>query len=155
MKMNLKTLTNYIIIIIGFAMFSTFIWLRFIRERLPRDIPFNLSIISFIILIEICCIYGYILFTLLRKYKEPNPIILYLIDQVYKPLIAFDNFLKNLPGIQAIYLRFMIFLSYKCIFIFKDTSMFSIIFYILPRLVLVTALFIDTFYLHKLYYIYP
>jgi len=154
MKMNRKTLVNYILIIVGLLMFSAYIWLRFIRLRLPRDIPFNLSILGLIILIEICTIYGYILFALLRKDKEPNPIVVYIIDQVYKPLIAFDNFIKDFPSIQSIYPRFMVFVAYKLNFAIKDTSIFYVIFYIFPRLVLVTALMIDTFYFHQLYYLY-
>lgn len=152
--MKLKTIYNNTLIILGLTIFALFIWLRFIRVRLPRDIPFNLSILGLIILLEICCIYGYILYTLFKKNHSTNTLILYLIDQLYKPLITFDNFLKELPGVQSIYLRFMVFLSYKCIFLFKDTSIFYVIFYILPRLILVTALVMDTFCFHKLYYLY-
>ena len=151
--MKLKKLTNYILIILGFIIFIIFIWLL-IRVRLPRDIPFNLSMLGFIILIELCYIYGYILYTLFKKDHSTNAFIIYLLDQIFKPLIAFDNFLKNLLGIQSIYLRFMVSLSYKCIFLFKDTSIFYVIFYILPKLILVTALVLDTLYFHQLFYLY-
>ena len=125
MKMNRKTLVNYILIIVGLLMFSAYIWLRFIRLRLPRDIPFNLSILGLIILIEICTIYGYILFALLRKDKEPNPIVVYIIDQVYKPLIAFDNFIKDFPDIFKIYglinYNFLYFLDSPISFLYSNT----------------------------------
>jgi Ca2+/Na+ antiporter len=154
MKMKLKTFNQYLLIILGLTMFSIFIWLRFIRERLPRDIPFNLSLLGFIILIEICCIYGYVLFSLLRKNHSANPIVVYLIDQLFKPLIAFDNFLKDLPGVQPVYLRFMVYLAHKLNFTIKDTSIFYFIFAVFPRLVLVSALVVDIFYFHQLYYLY-
>ena len=38
-------------------MLSFFIWVRFIRERLPRDIPFDLSFYGMLILIIILTIY--------------------------------------------------------------------------------------------------
>jgi hypothetical protein len=51
-----KTLdiTIYLLIFIGSIMFLAFIWFRFIRERLPRNIAFNLSLLNFLLLQYIC-----------------------------------------------------------------------------------------------------
>ena len=53
----LKKCNYYIFVISGFLLFIIFIYFSFIRERLPKDIPFNLTEYSFWILIYICFIY--------------------------------------------------------------------------------------------------
>ena len=38
---------KYLLIICGFIFITYYLWFRFIRERLPRDIPFDLTFLSF------------------------------------------------------------------------------------------------------------
>jgi len=47
--------------ILGFLFVPYYIWFRFIRERLPKEIPFNLTLVYFLILLCICIIYFYII----------------------------------------------------------------------------------------------
>jgi len=51
--MNEKKLIEFI----GFLLLFSFIWLRFISQRLPKDIPFALSLICLLLLLFICFIY--------------------------------------------------------------------------------------------------
>lgn len=44
-----KNIFNCLLILLGFFLVMYYIWFRFIRERLPRDIPFNLTFINFFI----------------------------------------------------------------------------------------------------------
>jgi hypothetical protein len=145
---------NYKLHLLGLGLFSLYIWVRFIRERLPRDIPFTLSSIGFIILLYICCIYLFIIIRYLRRPKTNEKVITIIIDWLYIPVETLDTYIKHLPMIKLYYKRFFIFLAYQSDYIMKHTSIFDLTFKILPRIILVTALFIDTFIFHKLFYLY-
>lgn len=153
-----KTIINFInkykIIILGFLMFSLYIWFRFIRTRLPKDIPFFLSVLGFFILVEICCIYGYIVYKMISQPKEPNMIIEELVSLIYKPLEDFDYFWKHLKFIRKKYKKFILYLAKKFNNIIIKTNIFYFMFAIFPRLLLIFTLFIDIFFFHKLSYIY-
>src|ERR1700677_5398872 len=147
-------LLNLIMSILGLLIFTAFIWFRFVRERLPKDIPFNLSIEGLFILLWICMIYLYIIYTLSTKNKLSNAFLNNLINNIFKPLEALDHSIKNHRLINPYYKRFIIYLSNKLDPILHDNRLYYYTFAIFPRLVLVTALWIDVFWFHKLFYIY-
>jgi hypothetical protein len=74
---------NIILSILGLIILVVFIWYRFIRERLPKDIPFNLSIEGLIILLEICIIYSYIIYTLTTEKKSTNAFITAIVSNIF------------------------------------------------------------------------
>jgi hypothetical protein len=154
MKLMKPKHLNIIMSILGLVIFTAFMWYRFIRERLPKDIPFNLSLEGLIILIEICLLYLYITYTLYTNKKHSNAFISSLINNIFKPLEALDHSIKNHPRINPYYKRFIIYLSNKIHPILHHNNTYYYIFAIFPRLVLITALWIDVFYFHKLFYIY-
>jgi len=154
MKILLKYLNNHKLIFLGALMFSIYIWARFIRKRLSKDIPFHPNILGFAILIEICCIYAYIVFALMRPPKEPNPIVEEVINLLYKPLEDFDYFWKNAKLIRKSYKTFMLFLLEKLKRIIIKNNIFYFYFAIFPRLVFIFIMFIDVFIFNKLHYIY-
>ena len=147
-------LNNIILSIVGLILFVSFIWFRFIRERMPKDIPFNLSLEGLIILIEICILYLYIVYTLSSEKKFSNAFLSNLINNIFKPLKALDQTIKNHPLINPYYKRLIIYLVFKIDPILNKSQVYYYTFAIFPRLVLVTALFIDTFYFHYLSLIY-
>ena len=144
---------NHILALIGFLLFLTFVWLRFIRKRLPKDIPFTLSILGLLLLIYICCIYGYIVVSLIRKSSKENIIIKQIIEILYKPLVVFDQSWKNISYIQPHYYNMIRYIVTNFQYIFKY-HYFYIVFAIFPRIILLLVLYVDIFYFHKLYYIY-
>ena len=154
MKILVKYLNNYKLIFLGALMFSIYIWARFIRKRLSKDIPFHPNILGFAILIEICCIYAYIVFALMRSPKEPNPIVEEVINLLYKPLEDFDYFWKNAKLIRKRYKTFMLFLLEKLKRIIIKNNIFYFYFALFPRLVFILIMFIDVFIFNKLHYIY-
>src|SRR5271154_14592 len=155
-----KQITKIILIILGILIFSTFIWLRFIRERLPRDIPFNLSLYGFIILVYICCIYIYMITVLSFNIQSQNKSLSTVIDYIYKPLKTLDESFKNNGFINSYYERFLLYLSNSIknnvILHTESTSYLKlyIILQIIPRVILVIALLIDTFYFHCIAILY-
>jgi DMSO/TMAO reductase YedYZ heme-binding membrane subunit len=64
---------HYCLILLGFIMFSWFIWNRFIRERAIRNVPETLTELSFWVLLYICIVYFYIIKNLL--FPKENSII--------------------------------------------------------------------------------
>lgn len=144
---------KYFLILLGFILISTYFWLRFIRERLPKDIPFSLSQIGFFILLYICCIYAYIVISYVRSSVQTNTLNAF-INTLYKPLEDFDYFWKHLPLVESPYRKFALWAAYKLDFFIIHTNLFYFIFAILPRLLLILIFSIDIFWFSKLYYIY-
>lgn len=62
----LKAFWTFFLTLFGFVFVLWFLWVRFIRERLPKEIPFSLSEIGFYFILYICVLYFYII---LRIYK--------------------------------------------------------------------------------------
>jgi hypothetical protein len=149
-----KNLYQIILILFGIIMLSGFIWLRFIRPRLPKEIPFNLSLLGFFILLYLCGIYLYIVISLFRKAKPMNPILKEIIGYIYLPLEALDHYLKDLPYINKAYKRCIVFSAFNLHYFVVSTNLFYYIFEIFPRILLVTVLFTDIFGHHELYFIY-
>lgn len=144
---------KHFLAILGFLLFCGYIWLRFIRTRMPKHIPFTLSILGLILLVYICIVYSYIVISLIRKSTKENSIITQLIKILYKPLEAFDQSWKNISYINSYYNKAIIFLTLNLQYIFKE-HYFYILFAIFSRIVLISVLYIDIFYFHKLHYIY-
>jgi len=154
MKTLLNYLNKYKLPLLGALMFCVYIWVRFIRKRLSKDIPFHPNILGFAILIEICCIYAYIVFVLIRPPKDTNPITEEIINLLYKPLEGFDYLWKNIKFIRKKYKAFILSLSKKLEPIMKKSNIFYFIFAIFPRLIFIFIMFIDIFIFNKLHYIY-
>ena len=70
--MNRSKINQFLLILLGLNMVSLYLWFRFIRARLPREIPFHLSFLGMIILFFICSIYIYCLFLILKRNKHKN-----------------------------------------------------------------------------------
>ena|SRR5271155_51405 len=155
-----KQLSKIILIILGILILSLFIWLRFIRERLPRDIPFDLTVYGFFILVYICCIYIYILKRLSLNIQNENKVLSTIVNMIYKPLKTLDESIKNNLIIKPYYEKFLLSLiniiKNNVILHEKSTSYFKfyIALEILPRVILVTGLLIDTFWFHRLAILY-
>lgn len=153
----LKIIFNNYLILIGAAMLFLYFWARFVRERLPKDIPYILTDIGFCILLYICCIYAYIIISYIRSLRQKsasNNKLNIIPNALLKPLEDFDYFFKQLSFVKNSYRKFGLWLAYKLRFFIKNTNIFYNILYILPRLIFICVLFIDIFFFHKLYYIY-
>lgn len=157
-----QQISKYLLSIIGIILFSYYIWGRFIRERLPRDIPFELTLTGFIVLLYICWIYGFVFISNFYTYKFDPGYLIKIINAIYKPLITLDESIKTNSYIKPYYEKLLIYLVYKGKNINEfynsnrkfDYIYLVYIFQIFPRMILVTVLLIDTFYFHQLYFLY-
>lgn len=150
----LHSIFYFLLILLGTTMITWIIWVRFIRERLPKDIPFELTEISFYVLLYVCCIYLYIIKSLLIP-KETNPIITKIIKILYTPLVTLDESVKNNKLFFKLYNKILIYAIIRVdSFTYSQSKMIYICYNILPRAFLVTLLSINVFYFHRLELIY-
>ena len=158
LKMNkiLNLISYYILLLLGLIITSWIIWSRFLRTRTIRDIPdMFFSEYRFWILLYICCIYLYVVKNLVKP-KEGNIILLELSNLLFKPLSMLDHALKYNKYIKPYYdktmFRLVAFLDDNLAD--KKITIFIYVFQILPRIILVTFLLVDTFWFHKLEILY-
>jgi len=150
----IKNFFNIFIMFIGLGIVIWFIWVRFIRERLPRNIPFQLNEISFYILLWICFIYFYIVYKLIRP-KEPKVWILKIIDIIYLPLTTLDEAIKTNKYIYPKYkTRIFQYITYLNQLTVSQYVIICFCYNILPRLFIVSLLIIDIFIFQQLNLLY-
>lgn len=140
----MKKWTNIFLVIL----LLFFIWFRFIRKRLPADIPFTLTLFSTILLIFIICVF-FVRLLYVLKILIPTPTNFfvkiisifkqYIYQQLMSNLIIEQYFKLYFPKIEA-------FMSNNYAFIF--------LFDIIIQLIMSLTLFMDVFIYKKLYYIY-
>ena len=152
LKTLLSSVEKYSLPLLGLFIFLFFIWLRFIRTRLPKDIPFHyVSFLRLCILIYICIIFflavKYLVISVQKKEKRISE---YVVEFLYTPLEMFDASLKRGWDSDS----FVLHLAKKLQYFIKDTNLFYWCLFILPRIILVSTLSIDVFYFQELKYIY-
>ena len=105
MKNNIKNFFhNYSLIFLGFLLFTLYFWNRFFRSQTSKDLPLNLSILHFFILVYVCLIFSYIVYSLLFPRKS-NDLVEKFIEFLFTPIAEFDKYLKSLFSSQ--YKQFM------------------------------------------------
>jgi hypothetical protein len=152
--MNEKMLIEFI----GFIFLLSFIWVIFIYKRLPRDIPFNLSLISLIGLSLICILCAYYIY---RIYKpsisnEWINVLRPLAQLLLKPILQFNHFLlsKEITRNVMKILLILLYKNFKIHLIHNNKLYIHAFLTIIPQIIIVICLIIDCFYFKKLYLIY-
>ena len=141
---------TYFLAFIGCLVVLSIFYSRFIRHRLPQNIPFDLTELRFYAILCICISFIYII-KITIKPKNPHEYILNLRDYLSLPFSTLDNLVKTS---RYSWLHMDQFL--KSIYPKKYwTHMFLIIFLqLIPRIILVSVFLVDVFWFHKLYYFY-
>ncbi len=158
-KILIKFFTSkFFLTLIGALWVISYIWLYFVRERLPRDIPFEPSLWSIITLISINILYLYILLRILRP-KPINPIFLQIMEKLrflYKPLYLLDEEMRNGVYTKTFIDKIVKKLATVLSFVtdMDKNRYLYILWYIIPRIILAILLIIDVFYFYKLNYVY-
>ena len=148
---NKQHIYTHIITFIGFFIFASYIWFRFVRECLPREIPFTLTEFTFYVILCIILLYIYAIKTLFY-FNKPNIFLLKCISFLTMPFVFFDAFLKHNKYFYNYYYKLFLFLSSKIInsFIIHDKILYYFCFKIIPRIILISIFAVDVFYLHKI-----
>lgn len=160
--MKKNNITFNITIIIGIILLSYILWIRFIRERLPRDIPFNFTFFGLIIILVICISFVYQLIQITKPInilqETPQNFLNLLIISIYKlyatPLYILQKTIINnkyiypiinklLKYILNVYIYFSLYKNNRYITLYLFCS-------IIPRYLLLMFFVVDIFYFHKL-----
>ena len=148
-------LTSVILPLLGFFIFSWMLYNQFIRERIPKNIPFiTLSEFYFYILLYIVCIYLYAIKYILFP-KDPNDDIVKIIAFFIKPILLFDQLIKYNRYIYPYYIKLFFAVS-RTLYNFgkKESVLFVYIFQLFPRIILLSLLIVDIFILKKIENLY-
>ena len=148
-------LTSVILPLLGFFIFSWMLYNQFIRERIPKNIPFiTLSEFYFYILLYIVCIYLYAIKYILFP-KDPNDDIVKIIAFFIKPVLLFDQLIKYNRYIYPHYIK-LFFVVSRTLYNFgkKESVLFVYIFQLFPRIILLSLLIVDVFILKKIENLY-
>lgn len=160
MKKFINFIHNYIFFLlafIGFIHLSFIFWFRFLRERMPRNIPFDCTWYIFILLVVICVTYGYILLRLWAP-KDPHPWVIKILSSISfirKPVDTLDIFIReSYYGFKMVD-KIFIFIAkiientkYKNIFMFYYSLYIKI--YFIPKILLLILFIIDVFHYSRL-----
>ena len=147
--------TSVILPLLGFFVFSWMLYNQFIRERIPKNIPFiTLSEFYFYILLYIICIYLYAIKYILFP-KDPNDDIVKIIAFFIKPILLFDQLIKYNRYIYPYYIKLFFAVS-ETLYGFgkKESVLFVYIFQLFPRIILLSLLIVDIFILKKIENLY-
>ena len=139
--------------LIGLGIFTAYFWMRFLRTRTIKELPLHLSIEGFFILLYIVFIFTYIIISLLFI-KSSNPIIEKILDIIFIPLKELDKSFKNIPIVKKYHETFLTKIFPLLEYLINKTDLFFIIFWILPRLLLLFVLGLDVFIFAKFEYRY-
>ena len=143
--MTRKKSIKYISIILIISLFCIWIWFKFIRTHIPRDIPFNLSLLTTVLLIISCLLYLYTTYVFILS-----------VDKIVKHKSFFNmdilnTFLKSIEQ-EMTKTSFNKFVSHLIVLISNYAYLLVFVEYII-RIILLSTLIIDISN-HKLFYIY-
>lgn len=152
---NLKTILenfmnkNYTLMFFGSCIIFILLWNRFIRERLPREIPFILTYKSFFCL-TILCIGLFVTFvSFFYKANTPFKSIRLIKEYIYTSLHVSFNFyinkLRSLVKVNVINLYIINFLKK-----YLSKKFYIYLFFISPKIILPIILLLDIFYFGKI-----
>lgn len=123
---------KYKFVLLGISLILILFWWRFLRERIPREIPFNFNLISLCCLITVCITSCIILKNLI--YKNFQSLDIFIQKKLFE---------RDLQFIKIIYDYF-----------YKKMILWFILFQIVPKLVLLVTLIIDIIIFNKLFLFY-
>jgi hypothetical protein len=150
-----KNLYNYGLTFLGFIVISYYIWFRFIQERLPRDIPFSLSLFSLVTLSFIIIVFLMALKQVIKpQITDVHHILHPFLIKCYKPFSVFNEKVKNIRYINSFIFsiaKTLTFINYQQI---HDNFRLYLILFFLPKYILIFLLYIDILYFKKLFLVY-
>lgn len=159
MKKLINFFNKAFLILLGMLLLSLFLWNRYIREKLPKELPISLSTLGVFVISCICIMYLIHIFQLITNFDSKNKFISTFSELIFKPLKTLDETIKNTYKIKPYYENLLIKnikILQNCI-IKRFTNPYLklyVIFEIVPRILLLIALLLDIFLFHELYYIY-
>lgn len=143
-------LNKILLIILSIFIISFMIWYRFLRTNIPRDIPFNITLLGFMLLSMLYIAYLITFLLLLNIIQNKTFILTNIINVFYKPLEYLDQEVKQHKKIKPYFEKYCL----KFRPILTKYYYFLIVLEIMPRIILIIIFMIDIFAFHKISYTY-
>jgi hypothetical protein len=147
----------YLLTLLGFIMVSIMLWGQYLRPRLPRDIPFQLTLFRLILLLFTCFIFCLVLKHLIVP--KPSKFIMYIYPHlapyhqlIFQPLYALDYIIRDtLFNVTKSVIRLLPYITFD-----NPRSTFLLYFFLnfIPRIFLLILFILDIFYFKKLELMY-
>lgn len=150
---------NRILIILSIILLILFIWFKFIRKKLPKEIPLILTIFGFFTLLGLCVIYLYLIYKTFNKQTKItvyHKILHHCVELLFKPFEQLDLSIKNLlfKDKDFIYKKLIFNLCNNLEYYIIQTNYYYIFFLIVPRCFLLSILLFDISFFEELFLIY-
>src|ERR1700729_687134 len=143
----MKKLINYALIFCSGIFFLLGFWFKFLREKLPRSIPFDFTLLSFLGVALICVTYLLAIYFFLSKTSIKQNL---LLEYIKKPFDYFDTNIKNNITIKPYFQKAIILLKAFVMVYYKQI----IITEYLIRFFIISIFLIDIFIFNKIFYTY-
>ena len=138
-------------------MASTMLWGQYLRPRLPRDIPFYLTLLGLILLLFTCLVFILVLKQLIRP--KPSKFIMYLYPYlapyqqiIFQPLRALDYVIRDsLFNVTKSVIRLLPYITFS--YGYQRVLLHFFLTFI-PRIILLILFILDIFYFKKLELMY-
>ena len=111
---------------LGLFIILWYFWYNYIRMRIPRDIPFNLSLISTSTLLIIITCFVIIIYRLLKPHPTNSHFKIYL-SKILKPVSQFDYLFRNMNIVKTMIIKINMFISSINFSLITTTTFFIII----------------------------
>jgi hypothetical protein len=153
MLINLKKILPTLLTLLIFLLSIFLFWLRFIKEKLPRSLPYEFSLFSYIVVLVICLT---TIYTSIKEVVIPNKNKETLLNSFFifiqQQLISVDNMVKKHPRIKPYFQKyFLILLNHlKAINLIK----LYFIMQIFPKIILIVVFMVEVFNFHYINYFY-
>lgn len=148
-KLN-RTDNFYLSAFFGFIIACWVFGVRFLRPRLPQDIPLDLTLLLLLIVVGTCITFLFVIKIIIRPPK--SSLLSEILMPLYKPIQQFNYLIANNS-----YFELLVFYSLKSLYPFLKTNFYSwirnklyTIFFIFPRTLLLLIFYVDVLYFHKL-----
>jgi hypothetical protein len=138
---------NKLFFIYTIIFFTFFIWFKFIRERLPKNIPFTLSLLKTCLLIFTCII---LFLALLQSLRSKNNNFFDFTSLIFTPMKEIDSFIKEHKYINDYYEIFLV----KIITSLVEKIKYFVYLEITLRIIIGIIFFFDVFYFRQIFFTY-
>lgn len=140
---------TWILFCIGLIYILYYIWVRFIRERLPKPIPYNLNFLGFLIIIIIIIIFIYFIYNIkYPKHPTKNMLeLLSILSKLLEPLKILDTTIKNERKLLIIFAYIINKLTlYNC----NRNNQLILLVQFIPKFIVLFSFILDVFYFKKI-----
>lgn len=151
--------SKYILALLGFTFLIYYVWYRFIRERLPKGIPLELSNYSLLFLLLLCILYIYVILRLVKPKAPTKPVlkIMGFVAKIQVIFISLDETIRKNKYVDRkieVILLYIVKLLHTPTLYYHSADKLYLLYTALTKILPLLSLIIDIFLFKKIHYFY-